>query len=144
MSTEAQASPEFKALAVKAWQQIRTEEPDDAMRYMADNIPIHALASATPQQAEAGGCKDCKYLGLWADRWPGYPNSTHGTIWLFEDGIRALRGPLEKNVYEVMKHEMGHALQRDHVLDEMEKKGLLADKRGQHTRGCGACPGRAT
>jgi len=148
-------SPEFVAATNAALEMAKTA-PDDAIRYMATSepdgtphLPIFALPKATEQQAAAGGCPNCTYLGLWADAWPGYPRSLHGTIWLFEDGIRQLKGkanqtPYENlvaNTYQVLTHEMGHALQRDHVLDEMQKKGIIGGQTA--ARGCGTCPGRS-
>jgi hypothetical protein len=96
--------------------------PDDAVRYMAEHIPIFAQWAPTPEQARAGGCERCVYLGLWADRWPGYANSLHGIIWVFESGIRGQGGNLPEQAYRTLIHEMDHALQRDHVLDSMESK----------------------
>lgn len=103
---------------------------DDAVRYMAEVIPIYAQARPTREQAMAGGCATCTYLGLWADRWPGYPNSAHGHIWLFDQGIRAIGGNLHRQVYSTLLHEFDHALQRDHVLDAMEgrKNGANAQR----------------
>ena len=132
-------SPEFKSVVNQAWQMSR-QAPDDSMRYMADNIPIWVLPKADPQKALAGGCPTCTYLGLWADQWPGYQSGKHGIIFLFEDGIRGLHQNLLKDTYEVLTHEMGHALQRDHVLDEMQKLGMIGAQTG--SRGCGQCPGR--
>ena len=121
--------------------------PDDAMQYLASEqygIPVYAQYRANPEQARAGGCVDCLYLGLWANHWNGYPQSPHGLIWLFEDGITSQGGDLNTKAYEVLIHEFGHALQRDHVLDAMASKKASGMWRpnvaGSRARGC--CPGR--
>lgn len=118
-------SPEFIA-AVEAARHRALEtggdQDDDAIRYMAETIPTYAQFAASPDQARAGGCPNCVYLGLWADRWPAYPDSRHGMIWLFDQGIRSVGGDLRAQVYQTLLHEYGHALQRDHVLDEMERR----------------------
>jgi len=113
--------------------------PDDAIQYMAVHVPVYVGVNATPDQAAAGGCVKCTYLGLWAASWPGYPYAPHGSIWLFERGIRSVGGTLSENTLAVMVHEFGHALQRDHVLEAMEQ----AKARGAWApfRGCGSCPG---
>lgn len=93
--------------------------PDEAMRYMLANIPIYAQWAPTDEQRRAGGCRTCTYLGLWASQWPGYPATKHGTIWLFEQGIRAQGGDLYDQTAYVLAHEMDHALQRDHILESI-------------------------
>jgi len=98
------------------------DSADDAVAYMAQFIPIYTQYRPTPEQAKAGGCVNCTYLGLWADRWPGYPSYEHGIIWLFEEGIRSRSGDVQAQVFSTLIHEMDHALQRDHVLDALERK----------------------
>lgn len=103
----------------------RAKESDDpAVRYAATIVPIYAQPKATQSQALACGCRDCPYLGLWANAWPGYDVSDHGIIWLFEDGIRKTMDKtgldMETQCLSVLLHEIDHALQRDHVLEAME------------------------
>ena len=132
-------SEEFKAAVNQAWQ-IATDPvqtQDDAIRYMARAIPIYVEPIATPDQAAAAGCPKCIYLGMWSERWPGMPVEKHGIIWLFEAGIRTMRGNLVDNAYEVLTHEMGHALQRDHVLDAMEEERQRGVTSPSPPRGCG-------
>lgn len=104
------------------------QAPDDAIRYMARTIPIYLDQEASVEQSTAAGCATCSYLGLWANGWPGYPPEPHGTIWLFESGISGMGGDIAENAYDVLVHEMSHALDRDHVLDAMEAeaRGLAA------------------
>ena len=171
-------SDEFKAAVHAAIAAVRTV-PDDSIQYMLTGfgnpnevVPIYVEAAIAPEQAAAGGCASCRYLGLWADRWNGYPPSPHGMIWLFEDGIRSMRsrlaeastplnylggfvenvrtaqGDLVANTTDVLVHELSHALQRDHVLDAMERarqQGIYAvapAARAQQA-GCNTCPGRS-
>lgn len=134
------SSPEFLKAAESAVKNAR-ENPDLAVAYAAHVVPIYAQPEPDEAQATAGGCAGCTYLGLWANHWPGYPPSDHGIIWLFETGIRAKTlGSLEDEATFVLLHELGHALERDHVLDEMKANGLL-DAFGKplsgHTRACG-------
>ncbi len=124
-------SENFKS-AVRSAIDAAAQVPDDAIRYMAQTIPIYLDVAATPEQGAAAGCPQCQFLGLWADHWTGYPDEPHGTIWLFEQGITLLPGDPVNSIYDVLVHEMGHALQRDHVLDAMEA--------AKQPRGCG-CPG---
>jgi hypothetical protein len=147
-------SPRFKEAArsalLRAMDPART--PDDAIRYMARHIPIYLEYEASPQQAAEAGCAQCPYLGMWTPDWPGYERSPHGTIVLFEKHMQHMHGNLEDNAYEVLTHEMGHALQRDHVLDALERDRVAAYARGltldeywtqaPRTRGCG-CPGQS-
>lgn len=141
-----QLSEHFKALARAAWERAMdpTLTPDDAIRYMAQHIPLYLNVAATPDQAAAAGCPSCTYLGMWTDNWPGIPRDAdhqHGSIWLFEAGILGMRGDPVANVYEVLVHEMGHALQRDHVLDAMEAERRAGVAGYQPAaRGCD-CPG---
>ena len=163
-------SPQFEQAILNAIDLLR-QVPDDAVNYLMGGIPntvsIYPLPAATPDQATAGGCPHCTYLGLWSDYWPGFQMGRHGAIWLFEDGISRMgehqyrdlvdwKGrplgvgqtnvdQLTANVYEVLLHEAGHALQRDHVLDELEKikgQGAYAPARAAHD--CGQCPGRSS
>ena len=117
-----------------------SEMPDDATRYMVDNIPVFAQYDVTPEMDKAGGCPGCVYLGLWADphtaRAWGYESSEHGTIWLFERGLRSVNGDVTDKTLKTLLHEFRHALQHDHVLDSLEKakaRGLYATAKG----GCG-------
>lgn len=130
---------EFKT-AVRSAIDAANQAPDDAIRFMARTIPIYLDDKASPEQGAAAGCPKCSYLGLWADHWPGYPSEPHGMIWLFENSIRTMGPDLVNHAYDVLVHEMSHALQRDHVLDAMEAeaRGMVAP-----TRGCN-CPGSST
>jgi hypothetical protein len=118
---------------------------DDAIAYAAYHVPVYVADRPTRAQARAGGCPACTYLGLWCDKWPGYPASPHGIIFLFEDGIASTAGmertTLTVKTTEVLHHELEHALQRDHVLDALERRramyaaaGLVYDPR------CHECP----
>lgn len=119
-------------LAVVKSRQVR----DDAVRYMTAAIPIYAQWDATAEMALAGGCPKCTYLGLWTERWPGYENSQHGLIILFERGIRFMGRDLWAQTYDTLIHEFGHALQLDHVIDAMQRA------RGQYaTASAGGCGG---
>ena len=122
---DAQVSPEFFR-AVQAACRACEQWDDDAIAYAATHVPVYAERRATPQQARAAGCRTCIYLGLWADEWPGYGSHPHGIIWLFEDGIRQTASQNEADltnvVIAVLHHELEHALQRDHVLDAMERQ----------------------
>lgn len=122
MSDRIQPSSEFKSAVASALGQAR-RSPDEAVRYMVDFVPVYAGFTPTREQAAAGGCPGCTYLGLWVDRWPDYPSAPHGLIFLFEEGIRKTSRDLHGQTYATLIHEMDHALQRDHVL-----KGLQAAK----------------
>lgn len=132
-------SAEFIAVARRAVA-MAAEAPDDSVRYMAGAIPVYAQKEPDQQQRASGGCAKCVYLGLWAKDWPGLPMSLHGHIWLFEQGIRWMGGDLQKQTYDTLVHEMGHALERDHVLDQMERlKGRAAAQAYPPRGGCGGC-----
>ncbi len=123
-----------------------SEQPDDATRYMADNIPVYAVYDVTPEMNIAGQHPGAVYLGLWADpatarRW-GYDTDKHGTIWLFEKGLRSIGSDVAAATLKTLLHEMGHALQHDHVLDALEKaqaRGLYTSpgSRPAQAGGCG-------
>jgi hypothetical protein len=102
------------------------ESDDPAVRYAAAAVPIYAQPKATEAQALACGCKDCLYLGLWANAWSGYQSSEHGIIWLFEEGIRQTMDrtglDMETQCLSVLLHEIDHALQRDHVLEALQQQ----------------------
>ena len=99
---------------------------DDAIAYAAHHVPIYVAYRPTKAQARAGGCVTCTYLGLWCDRWPGYKASQHGIIFLFEEGIASTANmdltTLEAKTTAVLHHELEHAMQRDHVLETLERK----------------------
>ena len=163
-----QISAEFNDAIFKAID-LLSQVPDDAIQYlvngMPDTITLYGDTTASPSQAAAGGCAHCTYLGLWADAWPHHKIGKHGAIWLFESGIRAmgqgqysdlvawdgrpLKGTpqapdqLTSNTYEVLLHELGHALNRDHVLDEVERLRAQGYSSPSSARGCGVCPGRS-
>jgi hypothetical protein len=133
---------------------------------VSEVVPIWLAEAASPAQLAETGCPHCAYLGLWAPSWPGYPSSPHGMVWLFERSIRGMRksmpadtaqlvylqpsllgikaahGPLVGNVADVLVHELQHALQRDHVLDAMERARAEGYATGgpPASRGCGSCP----
>lgn len=137
-----EASAQFRDLS---WQALQNSwDPqvtrDDAIRWMAQRIPIYLEWEATPEQARAAGCPTCTYLGMWSDQWPGMETSAHGAIWLFERGILSMRGDPVHNAYDVLVHEMGHAVQRNHVLDAMEAERQGRAYLAPASRGCG-CPG---
>lgn len=131
-------STEFQDAVRAAIMQARSA-PDDAVRYMSDHIPIWAMYEAEQSQKVAGGCPNCFYLGLWARDWPGYNPTMHGIIFLFESGIRQMGGELYAQTYSTLLHEFNHALQKDHVLDQMErvKRGAAGQYVNPNTRGCG-------
>jgi hypothetical protein len=116
-------SEEFKRAVASALGLARVS-PDEAVRFMVDQVPVYAQYAPDESQARAGGCANCIYLGLWADHWPGYPAAPHGMIWLFEYGIRSMGGDLHRQVYATLLHEMDHALQRDHVLEGLRQAKL--------------------
>jgi len=129
-------SPAFHA-AVKWALEEAKHSPDEVVRFAAYYIPIWVQYRPTPDQARAGGCEQCTYLGLWADRWPGYEKSPHGHIWLFEDGIRRMGGGLQQQALATLLHEFDHALQRDHVLEGMNRaKAELAAMAVRPSYGC--------
>lgn len=134
-----QVSPDFRAAVDYALQQA-AHFPDDAIQYMSAKVPVYMAAVPTPQQAQAGGCPNCTYLGLWAAAWPGLPPAPHGMIWLYEEGIRRTGGNIYEQVMAVLLHEYDHALQRDHVLDAM--RADQARGAWRPWRACGGCPGR--
>ena len=120
-------SLDFQEAALQAWRMAQNN-PDPAVRYAVQNVPIYTLAAPSRRQAIDGGCPNCTYLGLWADQpgpdYPvppgGYPASNHGYIWLFEEGIRNCSdAELDSQTHAVLIHEIDHALQRDHILDAM-------------------------
>jgi len=120
-------SQEFAATASYAWWLAANREPDDARQYAANHVPVFILAEADPRQKGASGCRQCRLLGLWARQWPGYhEDAPHGMIWLFEAGIREQASRANKSLadmtYEVLIHELDHALERDHVLEAMERE----------------------
>ena len=118
-----------------------SQEPDDATRYMVDNIPVYATYDVTPEMNIAGGHPGEVYLGLWAEaataRAWGYDTSQHGTIWLFEKGWRSIGGDVNAATLKTLLHEFQHAKQVDHVLDGLEK----ARARGLYTSTKGGCGG---
>ncbi len=114
-------SQEFLDLALIA-QDAALNAPDDAVQYMVQMVPIHLQYDPTHDQRVAGGCLNCTYLGLWTDQDPR--PSQHGHIWIFEHGITAVSKDVLGQIYQTIIHEMGHALQRDHVLDGMHARGL--------------------
>ena len=122
---EGQVSPEFFQ-AVQAACRACEQWDDDAIAYAAAHVPVFAERRASPRQAKAAGCTTCMYLGLWADGWPGYGTYPHGIVWLFEDGIRQTASQDETDLTDatiaVLHHELEHALQREHVLDAMERR----------------------
>ena len=135
-------SEEFKRAVGSALGLARVS-PDEAVRYMVDFVPVYVQAAPTYEQAAAGGCPTCTYLGLWVDRWPGYPTAPHGSIFLFEDGIRKYSPDVYKQAYATLIHEMDHALQRDHVLQGLQRAkaaGWGVQARPQRS-GCGSCFG---
>jgi len=117
-------SSEFEA-KVRDALHMAQQHQDEAYRFMAVEVPVYAQMMPDQQQAVAGGCPSCTYLGLWADRWRGFPDQPHGTIWLFEDGIRKQGGHLGEKVYATLLHEFEHALGRDHVLDAIKANKAL-------------------
>jgi len=123
--TIAQPSAEF-IQAIHTAEQRARGAPDDAVRYMVDHIPVYAIYKPDDQMQRAAGCMTCIVLGLWVAEWPTVANSLHGSIFLYEQGIRRMGGDLTDQTYQVLIHEFGHALQRDHVLDAMERQGLVA------------------
>lgn len=119
-----QVSPEFMT-AVELALAEAINSPDPAVAYMAEHVPVYMQVAPTQQQAVAGGCPHCWYLGLWANNWPGYQIVPHGTIWLFEAGIRHSTPDVVTGALSTLLHEMDHALQRDHVLEAMERKAAV-------------------
>lgn len=138
MTIVAEPTDDFKQAVISAIDRA-SKYPDDAVQYMSRFVPIYATRTPTQEQAQAGGCPSCTYLGLWAATWPGYPRAPHGSIWLFENGIRTVRGSLQDNTLAVLLHEFDHALQRDHVLDAMS--AAKASGSWRPWRACGSCPG---
>ena len=136
-------SNEFRNAAMAARDRIADYHPDEAFRAAARWVPVYLQSHPTTEQAAAGGCVSCVYLGLWSDKWPGYPDAPHGMIWLFEDGIRQARNTFDGQVYQTLEHELGHALGRDHVLDrlnDLKMRGLDMDgnpSRGDTRYDCG-------
>jgi hypothetical protein len=130
-----QVTPAFLSMAMLALRDINSSHPDDAIRFAAGQVPVYTQRAPSLAQAHAGGCPPpCTYLGLWADEataarlfppgpWSEEP-APHGIIWIFENGIRRVaRGDVYQQVHTTLVHELGHALQRDHVLDAMEQQG---------------------
>lgn len=118
-------TPQFRSFVKAAIDELGDSE-DPAVAYMSQQVPVFVQFAPTPQQARAGGCPDCTYLGLWANTWPGYDDTPHGMIWLFEHGIRRAGGDLYSRIVYTLLHEMEHALQRDHVLDALTAKKRAA------------------
>ncbi len=162
-----EASATFRQAVLAAFERIRKRETittrkgerltadSDAVQFMLDGkvgneyhpeekVPIYGQLEPTLRQQEEGGALGKVYLGLWARDWPGYPASPHGIIWVFEQGTRQFAASegtdLTTKVMEVVLHEFGHALDRDHVLDAMEARRQAAMARPQS--GCGSCRGR--
>lgn len=119
-------SPQFDQMVRAAISQIKTTHPDPGVRYVMENVPIFMNRTPTKQLARAAGCEECMFLGAWSAAWPGYPQSKHGIIWTFEDGIvrqaqnKGISVPTQ--IEDTLIHEAGHSLGRDHVLDEMRKR----------------------
>ena len=135
-------SREFRDAAEWSRDQIAAHHPNEAFRAAARWVPVYLQTYATQEQAEAGGCATCTYLGLWTNQWPEYPMAPHGLIFLFEDGIRRARNTFRGQVYQTLEHELNHALGRDHVLDrlrELKMHGLDIDGMPirADSRGCG-------
>ncbi len=122
-------SPEFKDLVEDAIGYAQ-QSGDEAVAYAAAHVPIFMQIKPTHEQASAGGCRSCTYLGLWANAWPGYAPEEHGIIWVFEDGIRRIAErtgkDLFRQIYETVIHEIDHALQRDHVLEALQRQKAMA------------------
>lgn len=109
---------------------------DELVSFAIHYIPVYAQTEPTPQQARAGGCEKCTYLGLWSDAWPGMPRTEHGTIWLFENGIRKYSSNLYDQVLETLLHEIDHAVQRNHVLESLNQAKAEARAMAWPRLGC--------
>lgn len=134
-------SPEFMG-AVQWALATAGQSPDEAVRYMVETVPVYAAPRPDIAQAQAGGCPNCVYLGLWAARWTGYQQSPHGIIWLFEEGIRRMGGRLPQQTLGTLLHEFDHALQRDHVLEALgQHKALAAAAMGYRPAARRCCRG---
>jgi len=131
-----QPSPEFvNAVNMALHNAIMSQ--DELVQFMVKQVPVYVQVAPTREQAQAGGCVGCVYLGLWADRWPGYPQMPHGMIWMFEQGIRSVGGNLQAQTLATLLHEMDHALQRDHVLEALNRDKIAA--MAVQARGCRGC-----
>jgi len=130
MPNEGGVSQEFLS-AVRWASEQAAQSDDEAVRFIIHYVPVYAQARPTREQAIAGGCVRCTYLGLWTSSWPGYPDAIHGTIWVFEEGIRAQGGDLYQQTLATLKHEIDHALERDHVLEHLKQAKAAAMVRPQ-------------
>ncbi len=109
---------------------------DELVRFAIHFIPVYPQREPTPAQARAGGCSTCTYLGLWSDAWPGMPRTEHGTIWLFENGIRKYSTDLYDQVLKTLLHEIDHAVQRNHVLESLNEAKAKARAMAWPRLGC--------
>lgn len=137
-----QPSPEF-VRAVNTALDFARRSTDEAAAYAAHVVPVLAQRVPDEQQYKASRANGRMLLGLWVDRWPGIPSAPHGTVFIFEEGIRAMGGDLVQESYKTIMHELDHALQRDHVLEALqaERAAAHAVRVAAHVdpRGCGPC-----
>ena len=142
-------SPQFQALVEAAQAYAVAHVKEDATIFLltgfgdprlADHIvPIWAQYAANPTEAAAAGCESCRYLGMWSGNWPNLPPARHGNIILFEDAIMRLSGDPVKRCAEIIVHELGHALERDHVTDALEQLHASGYQLPSGPKGCN-CP----
>lgn len=120
--SELELDPEFVQAALRARNILQNQDRDPQVQLAAYEVPVFLQTRPDLEQRQAGGCLNCTYLGLWTDHWPGYGKPDHGLVFLFEDGIkaRATQGNLETQTFETLRHEIDHALQRDHVLEKLQ------------------------
>lgn len=123
------------------------ESPDEAARFAMHYVPVFVQPEPTREQAIAGGCPTCTYLGLWTSNWPGYTaadmgipqDEWHGVIFLFERGIRSMNPDLHAQTQATLVHEIDHALERDHVLEHLNRAKAQIAAQAMQARGCGYC-----
>lgn len=116
---------EFHEATRRALDAARTVD-DACVQYVLQHVPVYIQPFPTPEQLRQSGARGKMLLGIWAPRWPGLETGPHGLIVLFEEGIRWSAenhgNALNTETLAVLLHEIQHALQRDHILQAVEKE----------------------
>lgn len=136
-----QPSPEF-VTAVNQALMLAQQSTDEPIAFAAQVVPVYPQRVPDEAQLHAANAAGKILLGLWVDEWQGLPRAEHGIIFLFEEGIRYMPGQMAHQVYLTLLHELDHALQRDHVLDDLNARKAAAynmQAAAQSYGGCGVC-----
>ena len=120
------ASEDFIHEVQIALNEVVGQHPDKAVRYAAEVVPVYVMPYPTSELEAAASCDFCHHLGRWIPGSHDGVDAPHGTVYLFEKGITdEAEANRHDNTYGALVHELGHALNRDHVIEEMTAKGLI-------------------